>query len=149
MAEVVVRRAKLPLWARFSVASRCTCQPSECPLPATMHFIKCHISCQRRCTRSGLKQITCPSGLAFDLDKQTCDWKGKVTNCDKLESKCRKEAIGAQRANQAWVKGPRRTVVKVYCMRPRTEGAAHVDRTEYCALTLFPQQQLGTLNTHY
>lgn len=48
-----------------------------------------------RCTRSGLKQITCPSGLAFDLDKQTCDWKGKVTNCDKLESKCRKEAIGA------------------------------------------------------
>lgn len=40
-----------------------------------------------RCTRSGLKQITCPTGLAFDLDKQTCDWKGKVTNCDKLESK--------------------------------------------------------------
>lgn len=40
-----------------------------------------------RCTRSGLKQITCPSGLAFDIDKQTCDWKGKVTNCDKLESK--------------------------------------------------------------
>ncbi|XP_020721153.2 chitin deacetylase 1 isoform X2 [Bombus affinis] len=38
-----------------------------------------------RCTKSGLKQITCPSGLAFDLDKQTCDWKGKVTNCDKLE----------------------------------------------------------------
>ncbi|CAD1480306.1 unnamed protein product, partial [Heterotrigona itama] len=37
------------------------------------------------CTKSGLKQITCPSGLAFDLDKQTCDWKGKVTNCDKLE----------------------------------------------------------------
>ncbi|KAJ8726290.1 hypothetical protein PYW07_000988 [Mythimna separata] len=37
------------------------------------------------CTRSGLKQITCPSGLAFDLDKQTCDWKGKVANCDKLE----------------------------------------------------------------
>lgn len=36
---------------------------------------------------SGLKQITCPSGLAFDIDKQTCDWKGKVTNCDKLESK--------------------------------------------------------------
>lgn len=40
-----------------------------------------------RCTKSGLKQITCPSGLAFDIDKQTCDWKGKVTNCDKLESK--------------------------------------------------------------
>lgn len=40
-----------------------------------------------RCTKSGLKQITCPSGLAFDIDKQTCDWKGKVTTCDKLESK--------------------------------------------------------------
>lgn len=40
-----------------------------------------------RCTKSGLKQITCPSGLAFDIDKQTCDWKGKVNNCDKLESK--------------------------------------------------------------
>lgn len=40
-----------------------------------------------RCTRAGLKQITCPSGLAFDIEKQTCDWKVKVTNCDKKESK--------------------------------------------------------------
>lgn len=46
-----------------------------------------------RCTRSGLKQITCPSGLAFDLDKQTCDWKGKVTNCDKLESKSQNRVV--------------------------------------------------------
>lgn len=46
---------------------------------------KPHKSC--RCTRSGLKQITCPSGLAFDIEKQTCDWKAKVTNCDKKESK--------------------------------------------------------------
>uniref|UniRef100_A0A8D8XH37 Chitin-binding type-2 domain-containing protein n=1 Tax=Cacopsylla melanoneura TaxID=428564 RepID=A0A8D8XH37_9HEMI len=38
-----------------------------------------------RCTRSGLKQISCPSGLAFDIEKQTCDWKAKVTNCDQLE----------------------------------------------------------------
>lgn len=45
------------------------------------------LSLTARCTKSGLKQITCPSGLAFDIDKQTCDWKGKVTNCDKLESK--------------------------------------------------------------
>ncbi|KAG8226867.1 hypothetical protein J437_LFUL006576 [Ladona fulva] len=42
---------------------------------------------RRGCTKSGLKQISCPSGLAFDIDKQTCDWKGKVTNCGKLESK--------------------------------------------------------------
>lgn len=40
-----------------------------------------------RCTRAGLKQITCPSGLSFDVEKQTCDWKAKVTNCDKKESK--------------------------------------------------------------
>lgn len=36
-----------------------------------------------------MKQISCPSGLAFDIDKQTCDWKGKVSNCDKLDSKWR------------------------------------------------------------
>lgn len=40
-----------------------------------------------RCTRAGLKQITCPSGLSFDIEKQTCDWKAKVSNCDKKESK--------------------------------------------------------------
>ena len=40
-----------------------------------------------RCTRAGLKQITCPSGLAFDIEKQTCDWKAKVDNCDRKESK--------------------------------------------------------------
>lgn len=40
-----------------------------------------------RCTRSGLKQITCPSGLSFDVEKQTCDWKAKVTNCNQKESK--------------------------------------------------------------
>lgn len=54
----------------------------------TMRIIKLKLqkkSC--RCTRSGLKQITCPSGLAFDIDKQTCDWKVKVTNCDQKESK--------------------------------------------------------------
>lgn len=36
-----------------------------------------------------MKQISCPSGLAFDVDKQTCDWKGKVRNCDQLDSKWR------------------------------------------------------------
>ncbi|XP_046990525.1 chitin deacetylase 1 isoform X2 [Schistocerca americana] len=38
-----------------------------------------------RCTKSGIKQISCPSGLAFDVEKQTCDWKGKVQNCNQLE----------------------------------------------------------------
>lgn len=43
--------------------------------------------CVFRCTKSGLKEIQCPSGLAFDIMKQTCDWKAKVTNCNEKESK--------------------------------------------------------------
>jgi len=35
-----------------------------------------------QCTASGLQAIRCPPGLAFDLEKQTCDWKWAVTNCD-------------------------------------------------------------------
>ena len=37
-----------------------------------------------RCDRAGvagtvrLASIRCPSGLAFDLNKQICDWKAKV-----------------------------------------------------------------------
>ena len=30
----------------------------------------------------GLQQIRCPQGLAFDLEKQACDWKDYVSNCD-------------------------------------------------------------------
>jgi len=43
-----------------------------------------------RCDRAGiagtirLAQVKCPSGLAFDLQRQTCDWKAKVDNCDRL-----------------------------------------------------------------
>eukprot|EP00092_Neocalanus_flemingeri_P012213 GFUD01013168.1.p1 GENE.GFUD01013168.1~~GFUD01013168.1.p1 ORF type:complete len:532 (-),score=107.90 GFUD01013168.1:129-1724(-) len=37
-----------------------------------------------QCTAGGLQAIRCPPGLAFDLEKQTCDWKWAVTNCDKL-----------------------------------------------------------------
>ena len=39
-----------------------------------------------RCDRAGiagtirLASIRCPSGLAFDLDKQICDWKAKVSS---------------------------------------------------------------------
>lgn len=29
-----------------------------------------------------LTQIRCPAGLAFDIDRQTCDWKASVNNCD-------------------------------------------------------------------
>ncbi|KAF2355319.1 Low-density lipoprotein (LDL) receptor class A repeat [Trinorchestia longiramus] len=44
-----------------------------------------------RCDRSGrsgpsrLAAVRCPNSLAFDIDRQVCDWKSKVTNCDRLE----------------------------------------------------------------
>lgn len=34
-----------------------------------------------------LASVRCPIGLAFDIDRQTCDWKTHVQNCDKIESK--------------------------------------------------------------
>jgi len=34
------------------------------------------------CVDSGLQAIRCPPGLAFDLDKQTCEWKAAVKNCN-------------------------------------------------------------------
>ena len=45
-----------------------------------------------RCDRAGiagairLAAVRCPAGLAFDVERQTCDWKAKVPNCDKLDS---------------------------------------------------------------
>ncbi|XP_065226843.1 chitin deacetylase 1-like isoform X1 [Planococcus citri] len=44
-----------------------------------------------RCDQAGengvvrLAGVRCPNGLAFDIDRQTCDWKTRVKNCDKLE----------------------------------------------------------------
>jgi len=35
-----------------------------------------------QCTASGLQAIRCPAGLAFDIEKQTCNWKDAVKNCD-------------------------------------------------------------------
>ena len=46
-----------------------------------------------RCDRAGLAgtirlaAVRCPAGLAFDIDRQTCDWKSKVESCDRLSSK--------------------------------------------------------------
>merc|ERR1712242_195861 len=43
-----------------------------------------------RCDRAGaagtirLAAVRCPAGLAFDIYRQTCDWKAKVDNCDQL-----------------------------------------------------------------
>ena len=45
-----------------------------------------------RCDRAGaagtirLAAVRCPAGLAFDIGRQTCDWKAKVDNCDRLSS---------------------------------------------------------------
>lgn len=36
-----------------------------------------------------LASVRCPGGLAFDIDRQTCDWKTNVKNCDQIESKFR------------------------------------------------------------
>uniref|UniRef100_A0A8D8XGB1 Chitin-binding type-2 domain-containing protein n=1 Tax=Cacopsylla melanoneura TaxID=428564 RepID=A0A8D8XGB1_9HEMI len=44
-----------------------------------------------RCDQAGENGITrlagvrCPNGLAFDIDRQTCDWKTNVKNCDQIE----------------------------------------------------------------
>ncbi|CAH2104742.1 unnamed protein product [Euphydryas editha] len=44
-----------------------------------------------RCDKGGengvtrLASVRCPGGLAFDIDRQTCDWKTHVKNCDTIE----------------------------------------------------------------
>ncbi|TRY72028.1 hypothetical protein TCAL_13698 [Tigriopus californicus] len=43
-----------------------------------------------RCDSAGsqgsirLATVKCPDQLAFDLERQTCDWKARVSNCDQL-----------------------------------------------------------------
>ncbi|XP_046746909.1 chitin deacetylase 1 isoform X1 [Diprion similis] len=32
-----------------------------------------------------LAPVKCPTGLAFDIERQTCDWKQNVKNCDQIE----------------------------------------------------------------
>merc|ERR1712142_351242 len=34
------------------------------------------------CSDDGLQALRCPPGLAFDLEKQTCDWKDLVKDCN-------------------------------------------------------------------
>lgn len=46
--------------------------------------------CDRNSDSGGvtrLASVRCPVGLAFDIDRQTCDWKTNVKNCDQIESK--------------------------------------------------------------
>lgn len=53
-------------------------------------FIILCTRCDRNSDSGGvtrLASVRCPVGLAFDVDRQTCDWKTNVKNCDRLESK--------------------------------------------------------------
>uniref|UniRef100_T1IYW5 Chitin-binding type-2 domain-containing protein n=1 Tax=Strigamia maritima TaxID=126957 RepID=T1IYW5_STRMM len=46
-----------------------------------------------RCSVQGLLALRCPSGLAFDVEKQTCQWKDKVKNCDQREKPSRPKPL--------------------------------------------------------
>lgn len=59
-----------------------------------------------RCDQGGentvtrLASVKCPNSLAFDIERQTCDWRPHVKNCDQLESKfCPLQGAVVQRAN--------------------------------------------------
>jgi hypothetical protein len=55
-------------------------------------FVKNYVF-SHRCDQAGengvtrLASVRCPNGLAFDIERQTCDWKTNVKNCNKIESK--------------------------------------------------------------
>ncbi|XP_028040873.1 uncharacterized protein LOC114250954 isoform X1 [Bombyx mandarina] len=45
--------------------------------------VRCDQGLENSVTR--LASVRCPGGLAFDIDRQTCDWKTNVKNCDQIE----------------------------------------------------------------
>lgn len=59
----------------------------------TLHLVS--INSMSRCDNAGengvtrLAKVRCPTGLGFDIDRQTCDWKKNVKNCKELSSKFR------------------------------------------------------------
>lgn len=70
-----------------------TRKPIQCMSENFVFFFIGMIDAHNRCDQAGENGITrlagvrCPQGLAFDIDRQTCDWKTRVKNCDKLDSK--------------------------------------------------------------
>lgn len=48
-------------------------------------IIRCDHAGENGVTR--LASVKCPGGLGFDIERQTCDWKANVKNCNQLESK--------------------------------------------------------------
>lgn len=53
----------------------------------TKQKIRCDNSGENRKSISRLASVRCPGGLAFDIERQTCDWKTNVKNCKEVESK--------------------------------------------------------------
>lgn len=52
--------------------------------------IRCDNAGESHKSVSRLASVRCPGGLAFDIERQTCDWKTNVKNCKEVESKlCR------------------------------------------------------------
>lgn len=62
------------------------------------HITVLHDYCNKntqpiRCDNAGengstrLASIRCAGGLAFDIIRQTCDWRSNVKNCEQNESK--------------------------------------------------------------
>lgn len=49
--------------------------------------LRCDNSGENRRSISRLASVRCPGGLAFDIERQTCDWKTNVKNCKEVESK--------------------------------------------------------------
>lgn len=49
--------------------------------------IRCDNSGENKRAISRLASVRCPGGLAFDIERQTCDWKTNVKNCHEVESK--------------------------------------------------------------
>ena len=63
--------------------------------------------------------VRCPAGLAFDIERQTCDWKAKVPNCDKLDRKfLKKHSIVCTMFDFGCCSGPRKALPKLKTDEP-------------------------------
>ena len=70
-----------------------------------------------RCSVQGLLALRCPSGLAFDIEKQTCDWKSNVKNCAQLESEYSSSLLASLPRDV-----PSQSPCSVLCSQSQEEG---------------------------
>ena len=63
--------------------------PSSPPRPTHFKLSSPHPRCDKASENgvTRLAGVRCPNALAFDIERQTCDWKTNVKNCNQLESK--------------------------------------------------------------